>query len=196
MYFYIMLSCSYLVVFIFMPLLLTKLYAVLDIFKLSAQTNQLCHIVDNLNILNRKVRISFREVLFEVVHATDDLWDVFYGESPGHFVDCVPHFQSMRETSHEEDCQWEHEEAEEDVNPEDLPVVLVVRVEVCQGCPTEFILQLMALEVERQNDATGEDGGQSDPQVDIIGVGVRLVFILLCPGKSGQERMSCIDLAY
>ena len=50
--------------------------------------------------------------------------------------------------------------------------------------------------VEDDLQDAAEDGGQGDPQVDLIGVGVRLVFLLLCPGKSGQERMSCIDLAH
>ena len=56
----------------------------------------------------------------------------------------------MRETSHEEDSQREHDEAEKDVNPEDSPVMPVVRVQVGQGCPTEVILQLVAMEVERE----------------------------------------------
>ena len=44
--------------------------------------------------------------------------------------------------------------------------------------------------VEDNLQDAAEDGGQGDPQVDIIGVGVGLVFFLLCPGKSDQERMS------
>ena len=67
-YIYIVtLLCNYCIVYLvwifFIPLLFTKLYAVQNIGQLSAETNQLRHIEDNLNVLDRIVRISFREVL-------------------------------------------------------------------------------------------------------------------------------------
>ena len=41
-----------------------------------------------------------------------------------------------------------------------------------------------------------EDGGQGVPQVDLMGSGMGLVFLLFCPDKSGQEPVSCVDLVH
>ena len=35
-----------------------------------------------------------------------------------------------------------------------------------------------------------EDGGQGEPQVDLMGSGMGLVFLLFCPYKSDQELVS------
>ena len=115
-------------------MLFTKCFRVQHIFQLPAKTNKFCHIEDNLNILDGKVRISFREVLAQVLHGTDDLGYIFNSERPRHLVDCISHFQSIGETSHQEDRQGEHDKAQEDVRPENVPVMFVVRVEVCQCC--------------------------------------------------------------
>ena len=44
-------------------------------------------------------------------------------------------------------------------------------------------------------DAT-EAGGQGEPQVDLIGSGMGLVFLLFSPDKSGQEVVSWVDLTH
>ena len=44
----------------------------------------------------------------------------------------------------------------------------VVRVEVGKGRPAEVILQLVAMEVEREDDSTGEDGGETHIDDDVL----------------------------
>ena len=50
--------------------------------------------------------------------------------------------------------------------------------------------------VEDDLQDAAEDGGQGEPQVDLIGSGMGLILLLFCPDKSGQELVSCVDLAH
>ena len=44
--------------------------------------------------------------------------------------------------------------------------------------------------VEDDLQDAAEDGGQGEPQVDLIGSGTGVVFLLFCPDKSVQEPVS------
>ena len=50
--------------------------------------------------------------------------------------------------------------------------------------------------VEDDLQDAAEDGGQGEPQVDLIGSGMGLVFLLFCPNKSVQELVSWVDLTH
>ena len=53
-----------------------------------------------------------------------------------------------------------------------------------------FVVEKVEYDLEDAADA----GGHSDPQVDLIGIGIGDVFLRLCPQESLQEVVSGVDL--
>ena len=51
-------------------------------------------------------------------------------------------------------------------------------------------------EVEDDLEDAAEAGGQGDPQVDLISLGVGDVFLRFCPEESVQEVVSGVDLVH